>query len=502
MGVLLDYPYIRYGWSTLFDGKTVISKTTNGEVYKTTLRKDIGQDLPKGMAGVLDMQTIAALGGTTVAVKTIRKSSIFSLRKWEHTQREVDSLRKCRHRHVVQLHFVAQSPSEVYIVLQYVAGGDLFDWLVSQQFPMEYDVVVIARQLLQTLHFMHEVCNVVHRDIKPENILLQPVEAPRLHPQDADRLPEKDGTLKSSFSSSDELYIRLADFGYAKMLPHSASIALSTSPAQSRRLHLPSLCSTSHGAVGVAATRATEDFHPSESQLSNEQPFLISSTPCGTLGFAAPEILSAYNAQKTASRLHRSSWDSADATDTSSQPRTSVDLVKRMDIFAAGVTICILLTGCEPYPCLSSKEHMNAVQSGLDFSGPQWNYVSQSAKKLLRRMLAPRAADRPSALECLNSSWLKHEDVYADAISEVDDLDNIVHGKGLHYSNSVWELRSTSFLDAVHSLRKNEGWLFVQDAQGLVTTVPRHLVNESENGNAFPEALTYTSAQSYSTAIC
>ncbi|KPA82945.1 putative protein kinase [Leptomonas pyrrhocoris] len=488
MGVVLAYPYTRYGWSMFFEGKSFISKGANGEVYKATLRRDIVQKASQLIADGLDVRTLATLGGTTVAVKTIRKATVFSLRKWEHIQREVDTLRKCRHRHVVQLHFVAQGPSEVYIVLQYVAGGDLFDWLVRQQIPMEYDVVVIARQLLETLYFMHEVCSVVHRDIKPENILLQPVSAHRPHQQDSGKLSIENGALDGTFSSPDELYIRLADFGCAKVLPRNDYAAAPTSPARSGKLHLPPLRPTSHDAA--------EDQPSAEPRLNNRKTFLISSTPCGTLGFAAPEILSAYDAQRL-----RSNRDSMDAMNTSSRPQTPVDLVKRMDIFAAGVTICILLTGCEPFPCLSSKEHMDAVQSGPDFSGPQWNYVSQSAKILLRRMLAPKAADRPSALECLNSSWLKHHDAYAEIAPEIGDFDDIVHEKGLHHSASVWQLLSTSFQNSVQSLRKNDGWLFVQDAQGLVATIPRQFESENENGGVFPEMLSSTNVQKYSAAI-
>jgi serine/threonine protein kinase len=511
MGVVLAYPYTRYGWSTFFKGKTFISKGANGEVYKTTLRKDIGSELSKTVAGDMDMSMITTLGGTTVAVKAIRKSTIFSLRKWEHIKREVDTLRKCRHCHVVQLHFVAQGPSEVYIVLQYVSGGDLFDWLVRQQIPMEYDVMVIAQQLLETLHYMHEVCSVVHRDIKPENILLQPVAGHRLHQAGSEAPSIEEGGLDGTFSSSDELYIRIADFGYAKMLPHINHTASPSSPARAGRPHLPPLrppttpiTTTTYGGVGAAAgTTAVipENRRPVESQLNNRKAFLISSTPCGTLGFAAPEILSAYDAQKSASQRLRANRNSADALDSLSQPQTPVDFVKRMDIFAAGVTICILLTGCEPFPCVSSKEHMEAVQSGLDFSGPQWNYVSQPAKNLLRRMLAPKAVDRPSALECLHSSWLKRNDAYADTTSEVDDYDDIAHGKGIHHSNSVWQLLSTSFQNSVRSLRKNEGWLFVQDSQGLVTTIPRQLVNENEDVDTFPEALRSTDTQHCPTAI-
>ncbi|AIN97477.1 protein kinase, putative [Leishmania panamensis] len=485
MGVVLPYPHTRYGWSTFFEGRCFISKGANGEVYRTMVRRDITKKLARSLINVLDAKVLADLAGCTVAVKAIRKSTVFSLRRWKHIQREVDALRRCYHRHVVQLHFVAQGPSEVYIVLQYVPGGDLFDWLVRQQIPMEYDVVVIARQLLETLHFMHEVCGVVHRDIKPENILLQPIVNSSVQRQGDGSLSAGGGCATGHASASDDLHIRLADFGYAKLLPKSEPEDAFLSPARTSDTPLPPAPPDEVGNMGPRS----ESVQRTEPHANAHRPFLISSTPCGTLGFAAPEILSAYNAQKNAWQRLRSSRQSAEQIGDIAKPQTPVDLVKRMDIFAAGVTICILLTGCEPFPCLSSKEHIEAVYEGLDFSEPQWSYVSQQAKSLLRRMLAPRAADRPSAFECLNSSWIKHHAPYTDATSEAEGDDENVHGKRLNHSASVWQLLSTSFQSSVHSLRKSEGWLFVQDAQGLVTTIPRQLVNDIDAGEPFSEAL-------------
>ncbi|KAK7197939.1 protein kinase [Novymonas esmeraldas] len=492
MGVVLPYPHTRYGWSTFFDGKSFIAKGANGEVYQTTVRRDIATELARSPVDQLDAKGLAALAGCTVAVKLIRKSTVFSLRKWEHIQREVDALRRCRHRHVVQLHFVAQGPSEVYIVLQYVAGGDLFDWLVHQQVPMEYDVVVIARQLLETLHYMHDVCGVVHRDIKPENILLQPIANGRAQRQGS-------SSLGGDAHASDELYLRLADFGYAKLLPQCEAVGPASLAARTVRPPLPPPRPDGAGIIGAK----TENGQGSHARLNTRKPFLVSSTPCGTLGFAAPEILSAYNAQKSAPSRPRADGQTPEQLEELAKPQTPVDLVKRMDIFAAGVTICILLTGCEPFPCLSSKEHIEAVYEGLDFSGPQWSYVSQPAKLLLRRMLAPKAAQRPSAMECLNSSWMKRQGSYTDVASELEEEeeeDEAVHVKSINHSASVWQLLSTSYQNSVNSLRKNEGWLFVQDAQGLVTTIPRQLVNGREDAESFSSALrTPTSREQTST---
>ncbi|KAG5480622.1 hypothetical protein LSCM1_06326 [Leishmania martiniquensis] len=482
MGVVLPFPYARYGWSTFFEGRHFIAKGANGDVYQAMLRREITEELEWFLIDVPDTKGLADLAGRMVAVKTIRKSTVFSIRRWKLIQREVEALRRCSHPHVVQLYFVAQGPSEVYIVLQYVAGGDLFDWLVHQEIPMECDVVVIARQLLETLHFVHEVCGVVHRDIKPENILLQPIANPDVQWQRDGSIGAGGGCATGPAGASDGLYIRLADFGYAKLLPQSEAGEASLSAAQMSRPPLPPTPPDTVRAAGLTA----EEVPRTEPSVKARKPFLVSSTPCGTLGFAAPEILSAYNAQKNSPRRPRSNRQSAEQLRHIAKPQAPVDLVKRMDIFAAGVTLCILLTGCEPFPCLSSRQHIEAVREGPDFGGHQWRYVSQPAKNLIRRMLAPKAADRPSAFECLNSSWIRHQGLYTDLTSEAEG-DEGGHRKGLVHSVSVRELLSTSFQNSVHSLRKNEGWLFVQDAQGLVTTISRQLVSDQVDDEPFSE---------------
>lgn len=496
LGVVLPYPYTLYGWNAFFLGRHFISKGANGEVYQATVRYNAGAELACTSISSADADRVSAHAGQTVAVKTIQKSRIFSMRKWEHIEREVTALRRCSHDHVVQLYFVAQGPSEVYIVLQYVAGGDLFDWLVHQQVPMEQDVVVIARQLMETLRYMHDICGVVHRDIKPENILL---ETRSYSEQYSKRDQNRDSTDGSDeYESGADLFIRLGDFGYAKLLPTAmdSSPLCSSLPNLPVRPPLPPRRSYMQGITIPYENRALLD-----ERVNNQKSLLISSTPCGTLGFAAPEILSAYNAQREAARRPRTNHATDDKLESPSRPQTSIDLVKRMDIFAAGVTFCILLTGCEPFPCCSSKEHMDAVQNGMSFAGPQWRYVSREAKNLLIRMLAPKASDRPSAQECLKSAWLRQCNACDGSAADEDEYRGIRHMGGMHHSTSMWQFLSTSFQNSVHSLRKNEGWLFVQDAEGLVTTIPRQLVSEREDEESLPASLHLQIQQGTTSAI-
>jgi serine/threonine protein kinase len=146
-------PY-RWGtWEELFTEQHFLAKGANGAVYRTAFRPAVAREF----------DTPAARG--PIAVKVIQKNTIFSLRKWSHIQRELDTLRLCRNPHVIELIGVFQSPDAVYIILEFAQGGDLFDWLVARRKPKEAEVRAIAVQLLGTIFLMHERFGVVHRDI-------------------------------------------------------------------------------------------------------------------------------------------------------------------------------------------------------------------------------------------------------------------------------------------------------------------------------------------------
>lgn len=534
LGVLLPYRYGRFGWGSFFAERTFLSRGANGAVFKTHLRDDIPDDIWVPNCGADRTRddwsnrrecddapgSFRGNGGRyekTVAVKTIPKSSVFSIRKWSHILREVDALRRCQqHPHVVRLLFVAQGPSEVYIALQYVEGGDLFDWLVRQQVPSEEDVATVAQQLLSTLHYLHEECGVVHRDIKPENILLD---------TEAARDNVHHGSSEGKDDEADnlgQLYIRLADFGYAKVLPLVDTVTggvwgeespTSTDNGASHTFGrapllpplLPQRPHTNGSSTGASPRGLTGRiaFDMPSRQRSRSTRAMISATPCGTLGFAAPEILTAYNAQKEAAAASTPACQRGGGARPgdggsllSPGPLTPISLIKRMDVFAAGVTIAILLTGSEPFPCVSSEGHLEAVRSGVDFAGPQWRYVSKSAKRLLRSMLAPRAADRPSALECLNSLWLEQYSQPSEN-GEWGLQGNAGIGSNGDGSGDVTAIREQmgrSFQNSVRSLRKNDGWLFVQNEAGVVATVPRRLVEAKGGGNCLPVAAPTTEA--------
>ena len=84
---------------------------------------------------------------------------------------EVRVLSQIRHRHIVEMREVFETPSELFVVMERCEGGELFDRIVAKGSFSEAEAATVMRQLLSALADCHRR-GVLHRDVKPENLLL------------------------------------------------------------------------------------------------------------------------------------------------------------------------------------------------------------------------------------------------------------------------------------------------------------------------------------------
>ncbi|KAM3349384.1 hypothetical protein ACQJBY_022424 [Aegilops geniculata] len=109
--------------------------------------------------------------GESVAMKVLDRSSILKHKMVDQIKREISIMKLVRHPNVVRLHEVLASRKKIFIILEFITGGELFDKIIRHGRLSEADACKYFQQLIDGVDFCHSK-GVYHRDLKPENLLL------------------------------------------------------------------------------------------------------------------------------------------------------------------------------------------------------------------------------------------------------------------------------------------------------------------------------------------
>ncbi|XP_029302970.1 serine/threonine-protein kinase DCLK1-like isoform X2 [Cottoperca gobio] len=133
-----------------------------------TERYKVGRTLGDGNFAVV-RECVERSTGREYALKIISKDKC---RGKEHMiQSEVSILRRVKHPNIVLLIEEMDTYSELYLVMELVKGGDLFDAITSSNKYTERDASCMLFNLASGIKYLHSL-KIVHRDIKPENLLV------------------------------------------------------------------------------------------------------------------------------------------------------------------------------------------------------------------------------------------------------------------------------------------------------------------------------------------
>uniref|UniRef100_A0A3Q1H351 Serine/threonine-protein kinase DCLK2 n=1 Tax=Acanthochromis polyacanthus TaxID=80966 RepID=A0A3Q1H351_9TELE len=144
------------------NGNRSVSSSIINDKYK------VGKVIGDGNFAVVK-ECVERSTGQEFALKIIDKARCCG--KEHLIENEVAVLRRVRHPSIIQLIEVDETPSQLFLVMELVKGGDLFDAITSSTKYSERDASAMVFNLAGAVKYLHRM-NIVHRDIKPENLLV------------------------------------------------------------------------------------------------------------------------------------------------------------------------------------------------------------------------------------------------------------------------------------------------------------------------------------------
>lgn len=183
-------------WQSTFSTKHVVHNTMTIEDFEMV--SVIGQ----GSCGKV---RLAKVRGTNelVAIKSMRKKTLLDNDHLRYALHEMDVLSKMDCPFIVKLYYAFQSPSKLFLVMEYAPGGNLHSRMVECGRLSKAEIKFYVAEIAWALHKLHEE-NIIYRDLKPENVVL--TELGHIKFTDfglAYRLKTKDSRM-SSFSGTPE----------------------------------------------------------------------------------------------------------------------------------------------------------------------------------------------------------------------------------------------------------------------------------------------------------
>ncbi|KAI8884457.1 Pkinase-domain-containing protein [Backusella circina FSU 941] len=250
--------------------------------------------------------------------------------------KEVQIMSNIKHPNIVQLTHFHESEENYFLILELCEGGELFHQIVKMTYFSENLARHVITQVALAVRHLHLEKGVVHRDIKPENILFDAIpiipSKKRIRRPTDNENKEDEGEFVKGIGGGGIGTVKLADFGLSKVIWDSSTF-----------------------------------------------------TPCGTVGYTAPEIVCDQHYSKS------------------------------VDMWAIGCVLYTILCGFPPFYDESITALYEKVSRGqFSFLSPWWDPISDSVKDLISHLLCVDAKKRYTIEQLLNHPWIKEEPFIRD----------------------------------------------------------------------------------------
>ncbi|XP_048233374.1 CBL-interacting serine/threonine-protein kinase 9 [Ricinus communis] len=139
---------------------------TRTRVGKYELGKTLGEGSFAKVKFAKNVET-----GDSFAIKIIDREHVLRNKMVEQLKREISTMKLIKHPNVIKIFEVMASKTKIYIVLEFIDGGELFDKIARHGRLKEDEARRYFHQLINAVDYCHSR-GVFHRDLKPENLIL------------------------------------------------------------------------------------------------------------------------------------------------------------------------------------------------------------------------------------------------------------------------------------------------------------------------------------------
>ncbi|KAK7070821.1 NUAK SNF1-like kinase 1 [Halocaridina rubra] len=138
--------------------------------HKLKQRFDIIRKLGQGTYGKVQL-AVNKETGQEVAIKTIKKAKIETEQDLIRIRREIQIMSSVQHPQIIHIYEVFENREKMVLVMEYAAGGELYDYLSERKVLSEEEARRVFRHVASATYYCHKH-KICHRDLKLENILL------------------------------------------------------------------------------------------------------------------------------------------------------------------------------------------------------------------------------------------------------------------------------------------------------------------------------------------
>ncbi|KAJ2591763.1 MAPK-activated protein kinase Srk1 [Coemansia sp. RSA 1722] len=274
--------------------------------------------------------------GEDVAIKAICKTGLTAV-QIANINKEVAIMESLRHPRIIKLHGFCESRDYFYLVMEYAEGGELFDRVLQLTYLSERLARHVIIQVAEAVQYLH-ANGIVQRDLKLENVVFESIPVVSTGVKEMQRQGDtaekaEEGLFVPGVGGGGIGRVKLIDFGLSKVVWNQAT-----------------------------------------------------HTPCGTTGYAAPEVVR--------DELY----------------------TKSVDMWGIGCMLYAMVCGFPPFYDEDVKVLTRKVALGqYEFLSPWWDDVNPQIKDLITHLLELDPARRYTIQDFMRHPWV------VDGLNEMYD---------------------------------------------------------------------------------